>query len=255
MKILKKLNLLFKIVGFDFVKFFITIRESHYFIKTAIIYKIGSEESRFPLKVGNLRPMLTDRKSQAGSFNKIYLFQDIWAARKIFEKSPGDHTDVGSSIEGFVAHLLCFTSVKVIDIRPLNLNIDKLTFIQEDATTLARLMDDSVYSLSSLHAIEHFGLGRYGDHVDPNAYLLAMQSLSRVLMPGGRLYFSVPIGKERLQFNSQRIFNPMTIIEIFNELTLVSFSVVNDMGDYIENVCPPDFTDLKCGCGLFEFTK
>jgi len=57
--------------------------------------------------------------------------------------------------------------VEVVDIRPLNDIVDGLSFIRENATLLPRFENDSIESLSCLHAAEHFGLGRYGDSIDP----------------------------------------------------------------------------------------
>jgi len=253
--LMSKVETLLLQFGFDLRKFFLAISEIPYFVKSARRYAGRASNSKFPLKLGNLRPMLTDRKAPAGHFNGIYFFQDIWAAKKIYVSKVSLHTDVGSSIEGFVAHVLCFTSVEVIDIRPLKISMPGLSFAQEDATTLSRFKDDSIESLSSLHAIEHFGLGRYGDPVSEDAYFRAMRSLARVLAPNGRLYFSVPIGWQRVQFNSQRLFNPLTILDIFSDLKLLSFSAVNDRGEFIVNARPDDFTNLNCGCGMFEFTK
>jgi hypothetical protein len=83
-----------------------------------------------------------------------------------------------------------------------------------------------------------------------------MSSLQRVLARGGSLYFSVPIGKERLEFNAHRIFDPYTILTQFKLLRLSSFSYIDDMGDLHEDVSPADVPkNTNCGCGLFDFTK
>jgi SAM-dependent methyltransferase len=145
--------------------------------------------------------------------------------------------------------------VTVIDVRPLESSVTGLTFIQTDATYLKDIPDNSVESLSSLHAIEHFGLGRYGDPIDPEACFKAMQTLVRILKPGGRLYFSVPIGIERVQFNANYIFSPDTILNAFQSLELVSFGIINENGEFFENVSPHDYRDYKMVCGLFEFKK
>src|SRR5258708_12219402 len=88
---------------------------------------------------------------------------------------------------------------------------------------------------SSLHAGEHFGLGRYSDPVDLAACFEFMDALQRVLKPGGTLYFSVPVGRERLEFNAHRVFGPQTIIDCFSKLQLVSFSYVGEGGPLSEN--------------------
>lgn len=254
-KIYTRIQSILKQFGLDTHKAIVSLLELPRFVKTLVAYKRMAANSDFPLTLKDLRPMLTDRNAPAGHYNPIYFFQDIWAAKKIYQHKPERHVDVGSSIEGFVAHLLCFMPVEIIDIRPLQIRITGLSIVQEDATTLSRFEDNSLISISTLHAIEHFGLGRYGDSLTFDSYERAMKALARVLKPGGRLYFSVPIGRQRVQFNSQRIFNPLTILKIFSELKLLSFSAVNDNDEFIENVQPADFVGLNCGCGMFEFTK
>jgi SAM-dependent methyltransferase len=145
--------------------------------------------------------------------------------------------------------------VTVIDVRPLSSAVAGLSFVQEDATSLASFADDSHDSLSSLHAVEHFGLGRYGDPVDPDASFKMMRALARVLKPGGRLYFSVPIGVERLEFNAHRVFAPRTVVDAFASLRLVSFAAVTE-GDALRDPCTfEEVADAYFACGLYEFTK
>jgi hypothetical protein len=145
--------------------------------------------------------------------------------------------------------------ITLIDIRPLESFLEGLTFVQADATTLDMIADASVESLSSLHAVEHFGLGRYGDPIDPTAPFKAMQTMARVIQPGGRLYFSVPIGRQRLQFNGQRVFSPVRVLSHLQPLRLVSFAAVDDIGAFREAANPEDFAEANCACGLYEFTK
>lgn len=212
-------------------------------------------EDRFPIRAADLLPMLTDFGEQAGSAEGHYFLQDIWAARRIFRARPNRHLDVGSRIDGFVAHLLTFMDVDVVDVRPLDSPVKGLNFIQADGTSLAGIPDASLSSVSSLHALEHFGLGRYGDPVTPSGWRLGIAALSRVLAPHGKLYFSVPIGRERLRFNAHRIFSPLTILGAFQSLELVSFSVVDDAGQLREDTDPNDYLEAKGSCGLFEFQK
>jgi SAM-dependent methyltransferase len=210
---------------------------------------------RFPMRLRYLKPMLLDYASQAGVADGHYFFQDLWAAQKIFVARPERHFDIGSRVDGFVAHVLSFMPVIVMDIRPLTSDVPGLTFVQADATNLLGISDDSVDSLSSLHATEHFGLGRYADPIDPEACFKAMAAMQRVLRPGGRLYFSVPVGFERLEFNAQRVFDPRTIPMTFHDLQLVSFAAVDDAGVFHPQADPEDFTRARYACGMFEFTK
>jgi ubiquinone/menaquinone biosynthesis C-methylase UbiE len=158
-------------------------------------------------------------------------------------------------MDGFIAHLLSFRAVTVIDVRPLYSTISNLDFVQGDMTQLP-YSDNSIESLSSLHVVEHVGLGRYGDQVDPRGHLQAISELQRVSRPGGRLYFSVPIGtKEHLEFDGHRIFAVQTILKAFNQMKLISFSYIDDQGDLHEFKNPSEVPDLRYGCGLFELSK
>lgn len=225
-----------------------------HFLKTLREYQAASSGKSLPIRMRHLSPILGDFKTDTSHGLGHYFHQDLWAARKIYRARPSRHIDIGSRIDGFVSHVLLFMPVTVIDIRPLGSDVEGLTFIQDDATQLHNLEDHSVESLSSLHALEHFGLGRFGDPVDPDGCFKVMDSMARVLKPGGKLYFSVPIGLERLEFNAHRVFNPAAILDAFKGLSLLSFSAVNDRGDLVADASPDDFTQAHMACGLFEFT-
>ena len=224
-------------------------------------YNRMNTRPEFHALLTGIYPCLRDWDSNAGSLG-IYFWQDLWCARKIFQHRPSQHCDIGSRVDGFIAHVLPFMTVTMIDIRPLPQKVDGLRFIQADATNLEGIADGSVISLSSLCAPEHFGLGRYGDPVDPEACFAALESMQRVLSPGGHLYIAVPVGDEcGVAFNAHRIFTPEIVAETLGGLSLSDFSVADD-DNYTEHVSFDDFhamdkgTDYSGGVvGLFEFVK
>ncbi len=239
--------------GFD-IRRAAALRRLPRFIRQVAEYRRGAD-GRFPLRLGNVEPILTDFTAQAGIARGHYFHQDLWAARRIFAQRPRHHIDIGSRIDGFVAHVLTFMPVTVVDIRALESNVEGLTFVRGDMCHLDSFPAGSIESLSCLHAIEHVGLGRYGDPVEPRGWHEAMRELVRVLAPGGRLYLGTPVGRERVCFNSQRIFSPRTILETLSDLHLVSFLAVDDDDRLVENAAPDTFADARNACGLFEFTK
>jgi hypothetical protein len=218
-------------------------------------YARRSDHHGFPLRLSALMPVLTDLDEQAGVADRHYFLQDLWAARKIFAARPRLHIDVGSRIDGFVAHLLTFMPVTVVDIRPLTSDVPGLTFIRGTCTDLSWIRAGSVPSVSSLHAVEHFGLGRYGDPVRVDAWRLAMRELARILERDGRLYLSVPVGIERVEFNAHRIFDPNTVLSTLSDLELISFAAVDEDGVLHERADASGFQHANYACGLFEFTK
>lgn len=178
-----------------------------------------SGEHKFPLRIDALYPVLGEKDAQAGNLG-AYFFQDLYVARRIYKRKPLIHMDIGSRVDGFVGYLLTFMQVTIVDVRPLN-GIEGLTCVSADATNLRSCIEDnSISSLSCLHALEHFGLGRYGDGVDPNAWRDGLNEMQRILEPNGILYLSVPIGNEVLEFNAHRIFSPMTVPVYANSIGL-----------------------------------
>lgn len=51
---------------------------------------------------------------------------------------------------------------------------------------------DSLDAVVLLGALEHFGLGFYGDPIDDDGDTVTMQNIARWLKPGGWVYFDVP---------------------------------------------------------------
>ena len=195
-----------------------------------------------------------DRYAEAGSFTQHYFHQDLWAARLLHKNGVTNHVDVGSRVDGFIAHALLFARVCYVDIRPFSDAVDGLEYRQGSITALP-FADDSVPSLSSLHVIEHIGLGRYGDPIDPDGHVRAAAELSRVLQPGGRLLVSTPVGRERLCFDAHRVFDPYTIVDMFGSLTLSQFGMIDDKGKLHETATLDQGRACEYGCGLFVFTK
>lgn len=82
----------------------------------------------------------------------------------VFNNRPEIHYNIGSRLDGFIAHILAMgIPVKMIDIRPFPTEIEGLDTIVDDVTCLRQFEDNSIESLSALCSLEHFGLGRYGD--------------------------------------------------------------------------------------------
>ena len=124
---------------------------------------------------------IKDYDSYAGGNKGHYFHQDLLVANFIFEKNPIKHVDVGSRIDGFVAHVASFRSIDVIDLRPLNNTHKNINFIQADMMSENIDFEISCDSLSCLHALEHFGLGRYDDPINPNGHLLGFNNLYKML--------------------------------------------------------------------------
>lgn len=197
-------------------------------------------------------PCLADRVAVT-PFDPHYFFQAAWLARRLQEKRPSLHVDVGSSAM-MINVLSADVKTVFVDYRPLHVRLSNLSSLAGDILWLP-FQDGSIASLSCLHVLEHVGLGRYGDPINPDGSLLAAAELQRILKPDGRLFLSVPVGRERVCFNAHRVFSPSTVRDYFQELRLKAFSLVDDAGGFNEEVQPEAAAKLEYGCGLFEFVK
>lgn len=206
-------------------------------------------------------PCLHDRNRPSGEASRHYFHQDLLVARRIYERKPKRHVDVGSRVDGFVAHLAIFRTVEVFDIRIQSRTVKNILFRQCDITApLPPKYYGYCDSLSCLHSLEHFGLGRYGDKIDVQGYERGVEALRQILRKGGILYLSLPIGPQRIEFNAHRVFSIRTILEMTKEFELLGFSYVDDSGMLHENVEIRDASILgnfgcRYGCGIFELRK
>lgn len=223
---------------------------------------------QFPINDDDQWVFLTDCIQEAGSVHD-YFFQDMWAAREIYRSNVKHVFDIGSRMDGYIAHLLAMeVQVTLLDIRPFPHKLEGVDFIQTDAMDMSNIPDESIETLSSLCALEHFGLGRYGAPIDYDGWRKALRAIKRKLKIGGTFYLSVPVGnEERLQFNAHRIFKPLTIVkELMPELSLHEFSYIDIPNTRIVT-CFKGGTDIsavdyatktrlgKYMTGLFTFKK
>ena len=204
-------------------------------------------------------PVLIDYNAQAGQAGGHYFHQDLLVAGEIFKKNPVRHLDIGSRIDGFVAHVASFREIEVVDVRPLvKSEHHNIRFLQADLMQPQKLGKSD--SISCLHAIEHFGLGRYGDKIDVEGHIKGISNLVSLLLPAGTLYLSFPIGRnDEVHFNAHRIFNPKSILnhpKIREMMKLVRFDYVDDVGRLHRNINLDD-SEIDCnfGCGIYTFEK
>lgn len=220
-----------------------------------------SEQSQTDFPFGKTHPCLEDMYKESGIASGHYFHQDLLVANKIFRNNPAKHVDIGSRIDGFIAHVASFREIEVFDVRELKARIRNIRFKRIDAMSEEFNLTDYCDSVSCLHALEHFGLGRYGDRVDYNGYLSGWENIYKMLKKGGRFYFSVPIGEQRIEFNAHRVFSMVYLLKLLKDrYSIESFSYVDDSGDLHEDTELNDQnveTSFSChyGCGIFELLK
>lgn len=186
-------------------------------------------------------PILDEWGESNGSLG-AYFFQDQLVARWIYEAAPERHFDVGSRIDGFIGSLSVFREVDAIDLRPQPVPVRNVRFHELDLMReLPPEWIGKTESLSCLHTIEHFGLGRYGDTIDPDGHLKGLSQLKKMVAPGGLIYLSTPIGPQRIEYNAHRVFSAVTLRDWFGEgWAIERFAVISDANSVRENLDPHD---------------
>ena len=186
-------------------------------------------------------------------FDAHYIYHPAWATRLIKKNNPARHIDISSTLH-FCSMLSAFIPTEFYDYRPAKLNLDNLVSGSADLTNLF-FESNSIESLSCMHTIEHIGLGRYGDPIDPDGDVKAIHELKRVTAKNGNLFLVTPVGKPKVHFNAHRIYSFEMIRDLFDGFDMPDFSLVLDDNSFINQADPKIVSKQNYGCGCFWFRK
>jgi len=161
---------------------------------------------------------LDDRGDHPENFRD---FECQFAAGQINRLQPESILDIGS-YRHFLMGLMAHFKVTTIDVRERKQRLENETVITCDATKLD-FPDDSIEAVVSLCALEHIGLGRYGDPLDYRGDKKVFGEITRVLKPGGVFIFTTTIhnAAPAVAFNAHRIYTHQMIQEYCIGLSLV----------------------------------
>jgi len=261
MKLISKIHLYLQTFGFYPRIFSNSFRGIPSYIKNLNSFKHSMSDGEDDFPITTLYPCLDDRFANAGDFQKHYFLQDIYVARKIFENNPLKHVDIGSRIDGFVAHVASFREIEVFDIRKLDYHFPNISFTQADLMSINFNIKNYCDSLSCLHVLEHFGLGRYGDAIDIDGHIKGFNNIHQILKQGGKFYFSTPIGKQRIEFDAHRVFSISYLLNLIQpKFKIDSFAYIDDSDVLHRNIQldkENTSSSFYCnfGCAIFELTK
>jgi SAM-dependent methyltransferase len=218
--------------------------------------KVKGQSSRpFSVEYGK-KTYITHEATVETEFDRQYIYHTAWALRKLKEIKADELHDFSSSLY-FIGMASASLKVNFYDFRPPQLQLSSLTCKPCDLTNL-KIESNSLPFVSCMHVIEHIGLGRYGDPLDYEGDLKAIEELKRVTAQGGYLLFVTPIGgKPRIQFNAHRIYTRDLILSYFKGFELVEFALIPESykdGGVVVN--PPDEMlnrqTYACGCFLLK---
>ncbi|RDC56225.1 DUF268 domain-containing protein [Pedobacter chinensis] len=216
------------------------------------LFKKSDINQKLKVEKEDIYPCLHDNTETTG-FDAHYIYHPAWAARIIREINPSKHIDISSTLH-FCSILSAFIPTEFYDYRPAKLNLSNLVSGEADLTNLF-FETSSIDTISCMHTVEHIGLGRYGDPIDPDGDIKAIDELIRVVKPGGSILFVTPVGNPKIMFNAHRIYDPHMITNLFKNCELKQFSLVTDQNEFIVNSDLADGLSQNYGCGCFWFIK
>ncbi len=214
--------------------------------------KSSRNPSRFEVTWENRRPFLYDNTTET-PFDHHYVYHPAWAARILAKINPKEHIDISSTLH-FSTIVSAFVPTKFYDYRPAQLDLEGLTSERGDLNNLP-FESNTILSISCMHTIEHIGLGRYGDRLDYDGDIKAINELQRVTKEGGDILFVTPVGKPVLVFNAHRIYGYKQIIDAFDNCQLEEFTLITDDAKIITNASEELSNQQQYGCGCFWFKK
>jgi hypothetical protein len=217
--------------------------------------RLSKKQDRVSVRFKDRHVCLKEKTAESG-FDRHYIYHTAWAARAVARIRPKYHIDISSSLY-FCSIISAYVPVRFYEFRPPALALDNLTVETADLLKLP-YETGSVQSISCMHVVEHAGLGRYGDPIDPDADCKAIGELTRVCAIGGSVLFVVPVGKPRIAFNAHRVYSPRAICGYFAPLSLRQFSFIPEsFSDGPPSIVPEGDVEAHRaeGCGCFWFVK
>ncbi len=182
-------------------------------------------------------------------------YECIFISEILSKLNPQKVLDIGSYRQ-FVIGLMARFQVTILDIRKITDPIlNNETRIITDAKNIPE-KDNEFDVVISTCALEHFGLGRYGDEFDLQADRRAMKEILRVLKPKGSLLFTTTItgGSPAICFNAHRIYNYKMIKEFSSGFFIKQEQIYNNYGKCFLPVEEADKTNdnYEFYCGYWE---
>ena len=166
------------------------------------------------------------KKVKQGKEN-YYHKTDTWLYAAL--KQHGGHLKgkkvaiIGSLTPWYESVLLAYDIQPVtIEYNTISCDDERLEIYTVEEFAENRQTFDAVLSISS---IEHSGMGRYGDKLNPYGDFEAMADIKSMLNPNGILFLAVPVCGDSITFNVHRTYGPIRL-----PMLLDGFEIIDSFG-------------------------
>lgn len=124
--------------------------------------------------------------------------------------------------------------VTMVEYQRVTTDYPGLSIITYEEFTKSDIICDSTITISS---VEHSGLGRYGDPLDPDGDLKAMKELLDRTKTGGLCFLAVPMGKDQILWNAHRVYGRLRFPMLIDGWEVVeSFGFIESDFDVDEGI-------------------
>lgn len=128
---------------------------------------------------------------------------------------------IGSNVPWYESILLAYEAKPTtIEYNTILSEDPRIEVFTVDAYEKNGKLFDAILSISSF---EHDGLGRYGDPINPDGDLEAMQRAKKMLKKGGLLFLAVPVGHDCLVWNLHRIYGKVRLKALLSGWRIVEY--------------------------------
>ena len=181
---------------------------------------LGGKAMQFDWTMEDINSFRVQVQNRRASFtydnSPLYEALDRWASVAVKGKRG---LVIGSETPWLEAMLLEYGAahVSTLEFGEIQTSHPQLTTYTPQEFTLKFLQGtispfDFAFSYSSL---EHDGLGRYGDVLNPIGDLQSMARMLSAVKPGGFMFFGVPCCEDALYWNAHRVYGPVRYSEMF----------------------------------------
>lgn len=275
-----------KIINLRVLQFILIFRKKNYFYPLRFItwlkylpkyflerkkFLASAKEQGLKINFKNEFPVFPSNKKYVP--NRHYWIQDIWAARyikvlskKSIYKNQFSILDIGSRVEGYVTTIL---SDPYIDLHFGDINSPeyfkvisseyKPKVFEVNLQNLKKDCLNSFDAISSLHVIEHLGLGRYGDKIDASGHLKVFKDIYKSIKKGTYFLVSFPVSSSPgVQFNAARDCDPNIMFKTIKKAKweVEKLDLINDGWEVLQlDTDNPIFPNINYGCMLLVLKK
>ncbi|KAF1754119.1 hypothetical protein GCK72_020677 [Caenorhabditis remanei] len=156
------------------------------------------------------------------NYSALYPVVSMYNAMKFHRLDEKNGVVIGSMQPWVEISALVNGAAKILTVEYNELDIqDEFQYRMSSILPIELVKDWQAYEskfdfAASFSSIEHSGLGRYGDPIDPIGDIREVLKIKCMLKQGGLLFIGFPLGTDAIYYNAHRIYGAVRLAMLFN---------------------------------------